>query len=115
MEAIVERISKIIDESGMDKKTISEKLDIAAATLSHISSGRNNPSLDLVIKLLTLFPNVSPDWLLFGAGDKERGGIEQRQADNHEYNNRVQLLKMLITEHYRTEMSLLDDLKQDKG
>lgn len=35
----------------------------------HIISGRNNPSLDVLLKILERFTYVDSDWLLFGKGE----------------------------------------------
>ena len=34
----------------------------------HILTGRNKPSLDFVSKILTSYPELNSDWLLFGKG-----------------------------------------------
>ena len=36
--------------------------------MSHIKSGRSNPSLDVALKILERFPEVSTDWLILGKG-----------------------------------------------
>ncbi len=36
--------------------------------MSHVLAGRNNPSLDFVTKILRTFPEIRPQWLLFGEG-----------------------------------------------
>jgi len=40
--------------------------------MSHILSGRNNPSLDFIQKILSSFPEVNSDWLISGQGDMYR-------------------------------------------
>jgi len=116
MIEIVRRIEEIQEMSKLDKKSFAEKLGISAATLSHLSSGRNNPSLDLIISILETFKEVSPDWLLFGRGERNRGSnediVENKESANEEKESRIKLLKMLMTEHYRTEMGLLDELRK---
>ena len=52
----------------MTAAEFAEKLGIQASGLSHILSGRNNPSLDFVMKLKTAFPEYNFDWLLLGVG-----------------------------------------------
>lgn len=52
------------------------KLNISNAVLSHITSGRNKASLDLVITILKHFPDISADWLLLDKGEMLRGELE---------------------------------------
>lgn len=117
MKEIVERINELMSDLGLDKRAMSEKLNISAATLSHISSGRNNPSLDLILSILRAFKDVSPDWLLLGNGEMKRVGVGDKidSSDSVDFNNKIKLLKMLMTEHYRTEIGLLDNLKHIHG
>lgn len=44
-------------------------INIQRSTLSHILSGRNNPSLDFIIKVVETFPDINLDWLARGVGD----------------------------------------------
>jgi hypothetical protein len=36
--------------------------------VSHILTGRNKPSLDFISKILSSYPELDSDWLLFGKG-----------------------------------------------
>lgn len=63
-----ERIEHILRAKNMTASEFAEKLGIQASGLSHILSGRNNPSLDFVMKLKNAFPEYNLDWLLLGVG-----------------------------------------------
>jgi hypothetical protein len=43
-------------------------MSVGRATISHILSGRNKPSLDFVMKITSSFPEVDLYWLLYGRG-----------------------------------------------
>ena len=49
-----------------------EEIGVQPSGISHILSGRNNPSLDFVIKMLHKYPALSAEWLLFGRGSMYR-------------------------------------------
>lgn len=93
MKEIVERINELMSDLGLDKRAMSEKLNISAATLSHISSGRNNPSLDLILSILRAFKDVSPDWLLLGNGEMKRVGVGDKidSSDSVDFNNKIHI------------------------
>jgi transcriptional regulator with XRE-family HTH domain len=59
-----------MEEEGINASQLAEKLGIQRSTLSHILAGRNNPSLDVVYKILDAFPDISAEWLLKG-GDED--------------------------------------------
>ena len=48
-----------------------EKIGISPSSLSHILSGRNNPSLEVVMKIHKACDYISLDWLLYGEGQME--------------------------------------------
>ena len=64
-----DRIIQIMTSEGLMPSRFAEEIGIQRAAMSHITSGRNNPSLDVVTKILERFPSINPNWLLFGAGD----------------------------------------------
>ena len=66
-----ERIQKIMQKEAMNAGLFAEKIGISAASLSHILSGRNNPSLDVMMKIRKAFGYVSWEWLLEGVGEME--------------------------------------------
>lgn len=64
-----DRILKIIDFYKLNGAAFAVKVGIKDSQLSHIKSGRNEPSLDIVTKILENCPEISSEWLLFGSGD----------------------------------------------
>jgi transcriptional regulator with XRE-family HTH domain len=65
-------IIRIMQEEKMNASQFSDAIGIQRATISHILSGRNNPSLDIIKKILTRFATINPDWLLSGEGPMRR-------------------------------------------
>jgi transcriptional regulator with XRE-family HTH domain len=63
-----ERIVEFLKSENKSSATFAEEIGVQASSISHIISGRNNPSLDFVIKMLKRYPSLSSDWLLFGKG-----------------------------------------------
>ena len=66
-----ERIQKIMQREAMTAGMFAEKIGISPASLSHILSGRNNPSLDVMMKIRKTFDYISWEWLLEGVGEME--------------------------------------------
>jgi len=63
-----ERIRKIMEEENMTPARFADTLEIGRAVISHILNGRNNPSLDIVTRILSKMPEINPEWLLSGKG-----------------------------------------------
>lgn len=64
-----ERISKIIEYSGLSSSEFADEVDVQRSSISHITSGRNKPSLDFLIKVKERFPELQWDWLIKGEGE----------------------------------------------
>lgn len=68
MEQLKERIELLISTKGMTNATFAEKIGVQPSNISHVLSGRNKPSLDLVMKILHSFKELRTEWLLHGQG-----------------------------------------------
>lgn len=68
MQDIARRIKELIDHLGLSNKSFAESIDIAPAIISHVLSGRNNPSLHLVQQITNVYTNVNLSYLLNGDG-----------------------------------------------
>lgn len=62
------RIEKILQHEGMSSGQFAQEIGIQNSTLSHILNNRNNPSLDVMKKILNRFPLINSDWLILGQG-----------------------------------------------
>ena len=69
-----ERLEFILKNKGLTATSFARMLEIQPSGLSHILSGRNKPSFDLVVKILKVFPEFNPDWLLLGSEQIYRDG-----------------------------------------
>lgn len=67
-----ERIKQLLEHHSISPAEFAQRLGIQRSAVSHLLSGRNNPGLDLLQKILREFTDVSPDWLLLGDGPVER-------------------------------------------
>jgi transcriptional regulator with XRE-family HTH domain len=85
---MVEKIKAIISWSGLTAGDFCKKLQIQRSALTHILSGRNNPSLSLVQKILQVFPEINPDWLLLDQGEMLRNNDPKQPTlfDDHRDN-----------------------------
>ncbi len=54
-------------------KQFAEEIGIQPSGMSHIMSGRNNPSLDFVSKVIRRYPEIDANWLLMGKGEMYSG------------------------------------------
>jgi len=73
---IKDRIAKIIASEGLTQSDFAESIGTGNATITHILSGRNGVSLDVLIKILSAYPHYNTDWLIFGKGDIHKQPVQ---------------------------------------
>lgn len=67
-----ERVLEFLKRENKSSAQFAEEIGVQPSGISHILSGRNNPSLDFVLKMLEKYKYLSTEWLLFGKGDMYR-------------------------------------------
>jgi transcriptional regulator with XRE-family HTH domain len=67
-----ERILEFLRAENKSSAQFAEEIGVQPSGISHILSGRNNPSLDFVLKMLEKYRFISSEWLLFGKGTMYR-------------------------------------------
>lgn len=63
-----DRIQRIISRENLTASKFADIIGVQRSSVSHIISGRNNPGLDFLSKILQNFPHISGDWLITGQG-----------------------------------------------
>lgn len=63
-----ERIELLLQIQNMSPSQFADEIGVQRSVVSHVLSGRNNPSLEFVTKTLSRFSEIRPDWMLFGSG-----------------------------------------------
>ncbi len=67
-EEFSKRLQLVFDFYDLNASSFAEKIGVGRASISHILSGRNKPSLDFVMKVVNEFSEVELYWLLKGKG-----------------------------------------------
>ena len=66
---MVDRIKEILESEGFSYGSFADEIGVQRSSISHKLSGRNNPSLDFIIKTLHRLPKINAEWLLLGNGN----------------------------------------------
>ena len=67
-EDFIKRLEFIMDHFSLSASSFADKIGVQRSSISHLLSGRNKPSLDFIIKILGVFPELDLYWLLNGTG-----------------------------------------------
>lgn len=87
------KIIQVFTSSGLSRVDFANKLGISNAVLSHLASGRNKASLDLVIAILTHFPRISADWLILDKGEMYKSDKEDIDKLKHQMLAHIETLR----------------------
>jgi plasmid maintenance system antidote protein VapI len=93
-----DRLRKVLREKMLSVTAFSKKVGMNQMTCNRQVNGENAMSLEMIMKTLRLFPDISADWLLLG--------------DGAEYRNMkpVQVVKQTSPEESETVQSLMKEL-----
>lgn len=76
IDDFVKRLEIILDYYALNASSFADKIGVQRSSMSHLLSGRNKPSLDFVMKILEVFPDVDIHWILNGKGNFPKSNEE---------------------------------------
>lgn len=68
MSKLNERIKAVVEESGMTKTAFGDSINLTAASISQLISGKQNPSERTVKDICKVF-HIRREWILDGTGE----------------------------------------------
>ena len=83
------RLKNWMKLEGLKPSEFADIIGVNRATISHILSGRNKPSIDFLEKLLQAYPNLNSNWLITGIG------YMVIQKKTTEFQNSKKIVKMM--------------------
>ncbi len=78
---MINRIQLILKTKNLSPTRFADAIQVQRSGISHILSGRNKPSLDFMMKILSTYPEINPDWLLFGKGEMFLSSKKKKTKD----------------------------------
>ena len=88
LSGLAKRFLAALDKLDYSGYQLADEMDrVSNATLTHIRSGRNNPSMKIVVAFLQKFPEINARWLLTGEGtmyDKTKGDTHNGELSYQE-------------------------------
>lgn len=82
IEDFIKRLEIILDYYSLNASSFADKIGVQRSSLSHLLSGRNKPSLDFILKILEVFPEVDLYWILNGKGTFPKNAIVIEKREN---------------------------------
>ena len=67
-----EQLKEIMNHYGLNATRFSDEIGVQRSSISHILSGRNQPSYEFILKIIKSFPEINVEWLITGKGNIEK-------------------------------------------
>lgn len=80
IDDFIKRLEIILEYYNLSASAFADKIKVQRSSLSHLLSGRNKPSLDFIIKVIEVFPEVDLYWILNGRGKFPKLDIKQEST-----------------------------------
>ena len=64
-----DRVIKFLTHENLTATKFADEIGVQRSSVSHILSGRNNPSFDFIQRILSRYKNLSSEWLIMGTGN----------------------------------------------
>jgi transcriptional regulator with XRE-family HTH domain len=64
-----ERILKFLELENLTSAKFADDIGVQRSSVSHILSGRNNPSFEFIQKILSRYKFINAEWLVMGTGN----------------------------------------------
>ena len=62
------RLKQFLAAENITQSQFADKIDVGRASISHVLSGRNNPSYEFIKAIMSKYPTLNMEWLMFGKG-----------------------------------------------
>ena len=105
---ISDRINELIDSNKLTKKSFAEVTGLSQPIVSHLTTGRNQPGLDVLQKMLTAFPDINPEWLIMGKEPMYKQGSEEARQTQA----KLILLEQKLVKLQRELLGITNELRE---
>lgn len=88
-DEFITRLHKVLEYYNLSAANFADEIKVQRSSISHLLSGRNKPSLEFVLKMVSTYKELSLDWLLYGKGmfpksEKTPPFIEKKLLDKEQ-------------------------------
>ena len=92
IDDFIKRLELVLDYYNLSASAFADRINVQRSSLSHLLSGRNKPSLDFIIKVIEVFPEVDLYWILNGKGTfpkSDKNSTSNKSSLANEFNTQT--------------------------
>jgi transcriptional regulator with XRE-family HTH domain len=88
-----DRIIKFLEIEQTSAAKFADDIGVQRSSISHILSGRNNPSFEFIQKILTKYKKLNAEWLIMGTGNMYKTVVQGTLFDDNEISSKQEQKK----------------------
>ncbi len=109
------RIELILKTKNISASKFADEIGVQRSSISHILSGRNNPSLDFIQKILKRFPDINSSWILTGSGTMyNTPNLFSSEIEYKEENIMDRIINEPVVEHNSESTNITKENKEEE-
>lgn len=81
------RLKQFLDAENISQSQFADTIRVVRASVSHVLSGRNNPSYEFIKAIMTSYPQLNMEWLMLGKGKMYKSPTSETTAPLPEPNS----------------------------
>lgn len=71
------RLKQFLAAENISQAQFADNINVVRASVSHVLSGRNNPSYEFIKSIMLKYPSLNIEWLMFGKGKMYKDSTQQ--------------------------------------
>ena len=75
-----DRLKQFLAAENISQAQFADTINVVRASVSHVLSGRNNPSYDFIKAIMDNYPTLNIEWLILGKGKMYKGAQREEPA-----------------------------------
>lgn len=74
------RLKQFLSAENITQAQFADNINVVRASVSHVLSGRNNPSYEFIRSIMVKYPKLNIEWLMFGKGKMYKDEIHEEKT-----------------------------------
>ena len=118
---INEKIREFIIYKDLQPSKLADELGISRPMMSHVLSGRNKPNMEIIMKILSKYPDLNPEWLngnapnMFREGASQESYLQENRQENKYEKQETKYITPAITSIVFDNKQETEEKYQDKS
>ena len=75
------RLKQFLAAENISQAQFADSINVVRASVSHVLSGRNNPSYDFIKAIMGRYPTLSIEWLMLGKGKMYKSNPKESETE----------------------------------